>query len=362
MDIVNHRDSLGRTADRLDGGRLCVGFLGGSITDGRGGSNWPEGVGSWLVESFPKARIVLENAAIGATGSESGLFRCERDIIERGCDLVFVEYAVNDSQVPTERRMKSREGLLRKLVAAGRDVVLTYAFGRTMYDDLLAGRQPDTVAEFEQLAERYRIGSVWMGLHALLQLQAGRIRWEQWLPDGVHPSPWGSAIYAEAVCEFLRAELLSSRASGPMRGGEDLPEPVDPGHWQGAYRLGPEAVRTHGPWLLRRWLGNPWMDLVLDTGAVGATAGFEFEGTGALIGLDFGQTSADFRVRVDDGAWRVIELDRPEWCGDEGWYRFVPVAQDLPRGRHTMELEVVHGGQPGCRGTSFRLADVGVVP
>ncbi|WP_029192644.1 hypothetical protein [Paenibacillus harenae] len=67
----------------------------------------------WLAEQFPDARISVENAAIGATGSDLAAFRAKRDLIDRGCDLVFVEYAVNDEGTPPEQRGRSREGLIR---------------------------------------------------------------------------------------------------------------------------------------------------------------------------------------------------------------------------------------------------------
>ena len=41
------------------------------------------------------------------------------EILARGCDLVFVEYATNDYGEPTDRRTRTREGLLRQLLRDG---------------------------------------------------------------------------------------------------------------------------------------------------------------------------------------------------------------------------------------------------
>jgi hypothetical protein len=78
------------------------------------------------------------------------VFRAQRDLIDRECDLVFVEFAVNDNGTPKETRMKTREGLLRKLLQDDRrDVVLVYTYCQEMYEDMVAGRMPSSIEEFE---------------------------------------------------------------------------------------------------------------------------------------------------------------------------------------------------------------------
>jgi hypothetical protein len=132
--------------------------LGGSITAGI--HNWPEPVVNWFGDAFPDARISVENAAIGATGSPLAIFRAERDIIQRKCDLVFIEYAVNDWELTPKLRGRTREGLIRKLLEAeSRDLVLGYAFRQEMYENMRQGIVPPSIAEFEELASHYDIGS-----------------------------------------------------------------------------------------------------------------------------------------------------------------------------------------------------------
>src|SRR5690606_1319664 len=121
--------------------------------------NWPEPVTAWLVDAYPNVRFSVENAAIGATGSDLAVLRAKRDLIDRGCDIVFIDYAVNDEGTETDRRMRTREGLLRKLRAEGRcDIVLVHTYSANMYEAMMNGEQPDTVRELEQLAEHYDAG------------------------------------------------------------------------------------------------------------------------------------------------------------------------------------------------------------
>lgn len=361
--VWKHRNPLVHTRKALEEGQLTVGFIGGSITDARPRNNWPEPVIAWLVEQYPQARIIVENAAIGATGSELAVFRAKRDLIHRGCQLVFIDYAVNDSGEPTDKRQRTREGLVRKLLADGsRDVVFTHTFMQSMYAAMSEGGVPDTIAELETLADHYGIGSVWMGLYALEEVRKGRMRWEEWLPDGLHPTHRGSLSYAQSVIAFLEKELYNQHNQRlEVFDVPQLPAPLHPHHWGDATLLPLTEVRTEGPWVIRRWPFYEWIDQVLETAAVGAKLAFAFEGRGLSLGFDFGKTSAEFRYRIDGGDWVTIFRERPEWCGDDGWYRDCFLGDELEPGQHQIELEVIHGDRPECRGTNFRLAHIGVI-
>jgi hypothetical protein len=376
VEIIHHRGGLVRTMRALKSGRITLGFIGGSITDPRSGTRWPEPVTAWFIEHFPGVRVLVENAAIGATSSDLGVFRAERDLIRRGCDLVFIEYAVNDNGVPVENRNRTREGLIRKLLKdEPRDLVFVYTYCQTMYQDMSEQKVPASIAEFEVLGSHYSIGSVWAGLHALREVQQGRMRWEEWLPDGLHPEFRGSLSYGRSVITFLERELLTFAntntppGEGTIPFGKNLPRPLNPNHWGDAHTLDWSDVRLDGPWRIRRSCGLVWMDQIASTAAVGAKLSFEFTGRGLLLGFDFGKSSAEFRYRLDGKDWQCSKRDRPPWCGVDGWYRTFSVADDLAPGRHTFELEVVHGNplddpalSEGCTGTNFNLALIGIIP
>ncbi len=362
VPVFAHRGGLQRTLAAVKAGEVRVGFLGGSITDPRNGWNWPEAVTAWLVATFPDVCFIIENAAQGATGSDSAVFRVQRDILDRSCDLVFVEYAVNDSGVPTDRRTRTREGLLRKLLADGRrDVVLAYTFAKDYHADLVAGRLPKSVEEFEALGRHYNLGSVFIGLHALREVLAGGMRWEEWLPDGIHPQFRGSYSYAQAACQFLHRELIAAPSGGAIACGDRLPKPMHARHWQQTRELPLESVATRGPWSIRRWPMNCWIDRVLSTPAPGSTAAFEFTGRGVAIGTDHGTAGADFRYRIDGGEWTVISPLRASWCGPCGWHLFHILADDLRKGPHRVEIEVLLSAKPEAQGTNFRLAQIAII-
>jgi len=357
--VVRRRAPLRRTLQALDLGRLSVGFLGGSITEDNSG-NWPDPAMAWLHERFPTARLAVENAGIGATGSDSACLRVDREILSRGCDLCFVEYAVNDQAACTARRMRTREGLIRKLRSAGLDVVLVYTFSQAMYADMRQGKVPPSIAEFEELAHHYALSSVWAGLHAMREVGSGNMKWHQWLPDTLHPSPRGSWSYAQAIRMLWEAELCSPLPQ-PAENGIELPPPMDPMNWENVAFVPLSSVILEGPWLLKRLHSSKHVNQALETHAPGSKLEFSFVGRGLALVFEYGRLSSDIRYRVDGGKWTAVEWERPDWAGDRGRVDPLVISDELPRGTHQLEMEVVNGNRPDCLGTECRLCLIGVI-
>ncbi|MEY3774922.1 MAG: hypothetical protein RLZZ129_1702 [Verrucomicrobiota bacterium] len=332
--VRHHRRPLQRSRSALDAGCLTVGFLGGSITAPKTGTRWPEPFTGWLVQRFPGARFVFENAALGATGSDLAVFRAEPEIIARVCDLVFVEYAVNDIGTSMTLRNCTRDGLLRQLMASGADVVLVYTFYAEMLADMEAGRVPPSVAELEALAGHYSLGSIWAGLHAWTEVCRGLMTWRDWLPDGLHPEQRGSLSYAQAIIAFCAEELGGDLTDRHRQERLTMPAALQADCWDKFSRCDLTTLELTGPWSLHRWFTCLGMARALTTNVPGATLRCAFEGRGFVLGFDFGRLSGEVRYRVDGGEWRQTERDRPDWCGDSGWYR--PTLVAVPGGRGTV--------------------------
>lgn len=361
--VICRRGDLLRSRAALRRGAFSVGFLGGSITAPKTGTRWPEPFQRWLLDRFPGVRVTVENAALGATGSDLGAFRAASTVLVRGCDLVFVEYAVNDFGTPTERRGRTREGLIRQLRRAGVEVVLIYTYCGEMESDLAAGRIPPTIAEFEELAERYGLSSIWVGLHAWQQVRRGLMTPEEWLPDGLHPEVRGSLSYTEPIIAFCEEAWTDAAAPTDLRepAVAGLPAPRDARCWENVRVVDFAAVELQGPWVVRNTPTCLGLDRVLWTTAAGARLRWRFRGRGVMLGFDFGRLSSEVRYRVDGGPWTTTERDRPDWCGDRGWYRPVVVADDLASGDHELELETVAVPVRGGLGVETSLGLLGII-
>lgn len=363
MQVIRPRGGLSATRQAIASGELTIGFLGGSITaedPAVGGmtSNWPKFIRGFFLTQYPRTSLRVYNAGIGGTCSLSGLMRADQEIIAHGCDLVFIEYAVNDDGVgPYER---SREGLIRKLLQRRCDVVAVYTYNEPMYADMLAGKAPDTVAAFERLAEHYCLPSVWMGLHAFRQIAAGRLSWEEFLPESggrLHPLAWGSSIYAEPVIDFLRAELsvCAEDARSGIPYGAQLPLPLCPLHYQNIREIPMDSWVLKGPWVRQRVLNNPWYSEMAVTDSVEASLAFRFVGKMLAVALDYGQCCAVLRWRIDGGDWQETGNTRHDWMPMRNWTMTLPMTDDLSSGEHLFEMTPIHGDRPGFWGTECRL-------
>jgi len=360
LQIHKHRNGFMRTKSAIEKGEITIGFLGGSITEGR--DKWPEYVTSWFMEKFPGVRVKFENVAIGATGSALAIFRAEKEIIKKNCDLVFIEYAVNDLGASKEQRAKTREGLIRKLLAnEERDLAIVYTFCQAMYADMNNGIIPGTIDEFEKLADYYGIGSVWMGLYAMMEVKRGWMRWEEWLPDGTHPGSRGSYSYAQSVIGFLERELFKILNPEAIPAADKMPVAINSMNWENTYIVPFKDIEIEGPWTDRRCENTRWIERVLFTCSPGSKLSFDINGRGIVLGFDFGKYSADFRYRIDEGDWVEVAMGRPVWCPNQGWFTTYTIGDDFENTKHRIEIEVIHGDKDECKGTNFNLAFAGVI-
>lgn len=92
-------------------GSVRIAYLGGSITAQDG---WRPKTLNWFRTNFPTARVEEINAAIGGTGSDLGVFRLRHDVLEHKPDLLFIEFAVNDSGAPPAQIHRCMEGIVRQ--------------------------------------------------------------------------------------------------------------------------------------------------------------------------------------------------------------------------------------------------------
>jgi hypothetical protein len=309
------------------------------------------------VDRFRNVRLSVNNAAIGATGSLCALSLAEQEFIKTSCDLVFVEYAANDFGAERDERMRTREGLIRKLLAANIDVVLVYTFHQPMFKQADRGELPDTIADFEKLAEHYGISSVYMANAAYDRVKRGMIPWKMWLPDGTHPQNLGSYFYAERVIEYLEAEL--ARGDGaPLPKGEALPAPLHEKHWQHTVEIPFDQVRTEGAWSVEREVFIPWFREALYTCGLHDSLSFDFEGRGLMVVFNYGKSTGKLFYAIDDGEWQEYSFERSWWVPEENFTNAVKFADDLENGKHTFRLSVTYGDSEGYTSSDCKILKI----
>jgi hypothetical protein len=346
-----------------------IGYLGGSITAQPG---WRPKTLNWFREQYPNAKIDEINAAIGGTGSDLGVFRLEHDVLQFKPDLLFVEFAVNDSGAAPERIHQSMEGIVRQTWKADPTTDLCYVYTLTegMLRDLQGGKYPRAASAMEALADHYGIPSIHMGVEVARLEKEGKVVFKAPEPktdeekaalagkilfssDGVHPHPdTGHQLYLEAV----ERSMEKIKGTG-NQGAHTLGAPLASDNWENAKMVPLDRAKLSAGWQkldpekdgLAKGFGNR-VPALWKVNKAGETLSFRFKGTYAaiydLLGPDCGQVI----MKLDD----KDPATRPRFDPYCTYPRLATlgIASDLPDEVHTVALELAPD-QPDKRAILF---------
>ena len=169
------RDGLPHVAQRIAAkARIRVAYLGGSITAQPG---WRVKIQNWLQQQFAPCAFEEIHAAIGGTGSDLGVLRLDHDVLQYQPDLLFVEFAVNDSKASPKAIIQDMEGIVRKTWRSFPecDICFVYTLMEGLMPELKAGYFNRSAATMEQVADFYGIPSVHMGFQVVQLRKADKL-------------------------------------------------------------------------------------------------------------------------------------------------------------------------------------------
>ena len=170
-----NRERLNRFFEKAERGEsLTVGVLGGSITQGAAcpdpAQRYHGVLLRYLQKKFPRSKFRLVNAGIGATASDYGALRAQRDLLSARPDLIVLEFGVNDN--PTIEYARNYEGILRQILTEKKKPALILLF--------MMWNTRKNAQEFQQkLGEHYQLPLVSYRDALAPALEAGSLRWEQ---------------------------------------------------------------------------------------------------------------------------------------------------------------------------------------
>lgn len=225
---VRARGGIGHVMEKIRSGKpVAIAYFGGSITAMDG---WRRLSREWLQSEYTNVTFTEIHAAIGGTGSDLGVFRYRHDVLEHKPDLVFVEFATNDSRLPPESIWANFDGFIRQTWRQDpeTDIVFTYTICSSMMQDYGAGKCTRAASAMEQIADYYGIPSIGFGPRVAAEVKAGRLvmsigEAETAVPedtpdrdqfvneelkkqgkvlfakDGVHPALPGHGFYLESI-------------------------------------------------------------------------------------------------------------------------------------------------------------------
>jgi sialidase-1 len=293
-----------------------VAFLGGSVTN----LAWREMVMRYLLKKFPGTEFDFINAGLNGTPAELGAFRLEEDVFARGpVDLLFLEFAVNGGSP------EAMEGIVRhaRALSPGIDIIQMHIAAKWFSDSLADGNIPGAVADHERVAGHYGNSSLHLYKEIYDRMKEAAFNWAEFAPDGVHPTEFGSGVYADFITNFLEVTWsLPDAKAAPA----SLPAPMTQDPWEhGSLVSCTKASSIRGFETIEDWIPERNGNLkgpvsFLAASAPGAQINFVFRGT--IVGLYsvVGPDSAAVEYRIDDLEWKPLDTARDSWYPND-WYR-----------------------------------------
>lgn len=339
--------------------KLRVGYFGGSITEGSGASSWHKT--SWrarltahLREAYPEAEITEIMAAVGGTGTDLGLCRCEHDLLSGDPDLVFIEFATNDYPFTYRDQLYGYENCLRQILGYKDTVDIVCVFSATQGTEKLITEGGNFGSRSVQstLALHYGLPTVDPGEALRSAVAKAGGDWLRYTTDTTHPNDDGYLIYTDVMVRFMTAALGGETPEALK--AREIPEPLcreplTPGKMidlceipevLGEYTFENRKFKWRFPYF---WTAN----------GVGSTIRYTFEGTGFGLYLIQDDESGILDVTVDGETRSVCIWD--EYCKSfsRGGYLFP--FRDLAAGTHTVEIRVSEKKHPESKGNKVSI-------
>lgn len=199
---VGNTQRLHKAIDKARAGEeVSMVYLGGSITEGALAK--PQKTHCYAALSAQlfaqkfmpdPTKLKYHNAGISGTPSLLGITRCEQDVLAYKPDIVFVEFAVNDST--DANAQMAYESLVRKLLNSATQpaVVLIFTLMNSGYS---------AHVHMKQIGKHYDLGMVSVYDAVQIQINQGKMAWSDYSDDYAHPTTEGHAFIAELIGHYF---------------------------------------------------------------------------------------------------------------------------------------------------------------
>ena len=332
------------------GENITIGVIGGSITQGYAASSvstrWANLMTNWWINNFPKSKVTLINAGIGATGSDIGAFRIHNDLLVDKPDFVVVEFSVNDLEGTTAS--KTMEGLIRQVLAdSNHPGVMMLILKQSNGTSALKSHKP--------VAEHYDVPVI--SFAELIDAQVakdGVSLASVYLSDGLHLVDEGMKYAAQFITDELTRiyhNLPATDANIPAVTTQ-LPDPL----FSDLYATTFDYNCTN----LTPDLNNGWQLGTNDWHSSTPGSELTFTVDGNAIGILYSRDNTTDRGRVN--IW--IDNEAPEildafWTNNWGTTMVLHLmGESLTDGDHKLHISVANENSAGSTGHYFQLLNV----
>ena len=234
--------------------KLTIGFMGGSVTQGYQNLHvmaqaYPQMLADTLrSEGYEIETLICAEAGMG---SMAGNLLADELILEKKPDIVFLEYAINETTLKPS--VIAFESLVRKLLLHQNPPAVAFLFLRSANDYSCEGFMGE-------IAAHYGIPFVSLRKGINPVLERGDLEWNAFADQESHPNPDGHLLLAECLLHFLH--VMREQPAAPF---SPLPNAWLEAPYENMRFLRPcascECVRTNSPVLPNPHLYYPeiWM-------------------------------------------------------------------------------------------------------
>ena len=194
---------LGRVFEKAAGGEdITFAYVGGSITEGYSvGARAPECYASLSASEFETAyctggTVTCQNNGLSGTPSVLGNLRAGSEVLPSQPDIIFIEFAVNDSNDPLCQ--SSYESLVRSCLEAPNAPAVILLF-ICMENGRCCQEQQQEIGAY------YDLGMISVRDGIQPELDEGRMLWSDFGADDVHPSKDGHRLIADMIANYFTA-------------------------------------------------------------------------------------------------------------------------------------------------------------
>lgn len=334
-----------RMANVLDraakGEEITVAYIGGSITEGYHDNltlaedeKWAKMTNNWLSEQYPDATFNYVNAGLSGTPSILGNLRLERDVLASEPDIVFVEFAVNDGDATAYHN--AYESMVRTLLTQDKDIAVVLLF--TIVES------GHTCQEYmTKIGENYGLPMISLPNSLWVEMQEGRMTWDDYSGDQSHPHVEGSKYIRDYIIYYFE-QVIDGAATGEV--DKTLPEPVYSDDYMNMSFLESTNldVEIEGfvEYDTHHWFNDGWFY----KGSDGAKMSFEVtcKKLAMVFKANNSQVYGDAQIYIDGELSTTVSSNMESgWNNPEQTY----IINNDESAAHTVEI-VVEGGTPCC--------------
>ena len=297
----------------MNGDSIKVAYLGGSITAQNG---WRVSSLNWFKQRFPQAKFTEINAAIGGTGSDFGVFRLRDHVLNFKPDLVFVEFAVNDGNTPSQKIIRSMEGIVRQTLQQNpyTDICFVYTIKADYLETEQKGILPNSAINMEKVADYYGIPSINFGFEVANQVTAKNLIMagkpkeidgvKVFSPDGIHPYPETGHVIYQQILKRSFVSMIPDAPTKPLK--HKLNKPIAPDYFAKTQMLDLKNAQLSQNWEIQNIKDQPglagfgrYLNVIGKAKQSGETLTLRFKGR--AIGI--------YDVMGPDAGRVVVEID-----------------------------------------------------